>query len=268
MRKSTKLTLAALLITAALVGCSASNGDAENGKAENGNAEQNNGQVGEQAGGETGEQTGEQAGEQAENDADSGDLQSLQLQESGQTKLYHGYAEYGHNETLVEIKEEPEATIYVYEGVMNDGSGLTDENGEPFSFRRIVTVTADQIKSELQSDHMDRVATSLFQEKIWIEKPLQPNHSWTEKVTYQGAEYEAVSTILSAGQNDEGYAVYEVETIIANIEGFPDNTYKEKIKLEEGKGVTAFQSTMAQLTDPLDEDGYTFGYGLSAIQND
>ncbi|GEM_PF-3364198 len=195
------------------------------------------------------------------------DLQSLLLQESGQTKLYHGYAEYGHNESLVEIREEDGASVYVYEGVMNDGSGLTDENGDRFSFQRIVTVSDDQIKSEVRSDHMDHVATSLFQEKIWIQKPLQQDHSWTENVTYQGTEYEATSTIVAVGQSDEGNTEYEVETIIDNIEGFPNNMYKEKIKFEEGKGVVMFQNTMAHLTDPLDDAGYTFGYGLSIIRD-
>lgn len=250
MRKSTKLGLAVLLISAALVGCS-TDGDAGSGREDENKLGQ--------------EQSKEKDSVHDVREDES--LSSLLLQDNGQTMLYHGYAEYGHNETLIETKEEDGAIVYVYEGIMTDGRGLTDANGEPYSFRRIVTTSDGQIRSELQSDHMDHVATSLFQERIWIEKPLLVDHSWTEHVLYKGNSYEAVSTIVSMGYNDEGNKEYEVETVVEEIEGFPHNTYKEKIKLEEGKGVVAFQNTMSHLTDPLDEEGYTFGYGLSLIRD-
>jgi|GEM_PF-3173132 hypothetical protein len=194
------------------------------------------------------------------------DLNDFVLQDTGSTLLYNGLAEYGHLETLAEVQQTGNGKSYVFHGIMNDGTGRTDENGDPLSFQRVVHVTGDAIISSLESEHYEEIKTSLFREKILLQKPIEVEKLWTEPVEYEGTTYNAVSTITSLNENEEGKRVIAVETVVDNMEGYPDNQYKERIELEEGKGLIVFQNNDIRFSPPLTEDGYTFGYGLSAVQ--
>ncbi len=193
-------------------------------------------------------------------------LNDFVLQDTGLTLQYHGLAEYGHNETLAEVQPADNGRIYVFHGVMNDGTGRMDENGDPLSFQREMLVTDESITSRIESEHDVDIRTSLFREKILLQKPLKVNHSWTEPIDYQGKTYHAVSTITNINENEDGHKVITVETIVDNMDGYPENPYKERITLEEGKGLISFENNDIGYSPPLNEEGYTFGYGLSIIQ--
>src|SRR5690606_17466841 len=143
---------------------------------------------------------------------------------------------------------------YVFQGVMNDGTGITDENGDPFSFLRKIHVTDEAIISSIESNQYEEIKTSLFREKILLQKPVEVSASWTEQVELDGVTYDAVSTITSMEENEEGNIVITVETLVDNMDGYPDNQYKERVQLEEGKGLISFQNNDTRFSPPLTED--------------
>jgi hypothetical protein len=198
--------------------------------------------------------------------AEENPLNNLLFNDVNKTLYYDGMAEYGHNETLANISYEEDTAVYLFEGVLTDGRGLTDENGNPLSFERKYMVTNQMIKTEISSANLDDVNISLFKEKVLLKQPLTEGNSWSEQVTYEGKTYEAVSTIIGLSQNEDGAKVYEVETVVEDIKGFTDDDiYKERIRIEEGIGVISFENTRKEFSPPL-EDGFTFGFGLTDIR--
>lgn len=181
-------------------------------------------------------------------------------------RTYQGYAEYGHTETFIETKQTEERSIQTYQVALNDGRGLKDESGNPLGYeQQVITQESQVIIKTIEPNTPYDLTPSIFNEKIVLKKPLIKGNKWEETIVYGGNEYKAISEIIDLSENG-GEDKYTVVTSIQNIDGFPENTYKEKRVIKEGRGVTSFSNTLPGLTDTLEGD-YTFGYGIVTEQN-
>lgn len=187
---------------------------------------------------------------------------------------YDGMAEYGHLLTLERVdKAEGEDTVFVYQGVMNDGYGDVDGTR---SFVLTYTLTEDTlIESITNRDPQrkfedERLLNSIIPNKVILKGALKTGTTWTETFEYEGKSYQALNE-LTIQMTEEGKTRYQVDTIVENISGFMNETYKEVRVFEEGLGLVSFTNTL-----PLDyfgedyqaeyteEEFYLFGYSRSA----
>ena len=185
---------------------------------------------------------------------------------------YHGYAEYGHLQVLQNIENNETNFLITFKGMMMDGFGHHEER----TFNMMYEVTDNYVVETIDNhDEYSRhgsteLLNSIIPQKVIIKLPLEVGTTWNETFEYQGAEYSAKSSIVRSDVNDAGNHEYEVSTVVEDIEGFYNDTYKETRVFEEGRGMTSFQNLMSRAEVGVEyapeedsEDLYLFGYSLS-----
>ena len=185
---------------------------------------------------------------------------------------YNGYAEYGHVQTLKDIKNEKSKFFVMFEGEMMDGLGGEEQR----RFDLIYEVTDNMVIERIENyDPYNKLndknlLNSIIPQKIILKLPLEVGTVWEEPFEFEGIEYLAKTSIVRAELNEAGNMEYETETIIENILGYFQDNYKERRIFEQGLGMIAFSNKLSKeqvgVDYPADEeteDLYLFGYSLS-----
>ncbi|WP_066874197.1 hypothetical protein [Clostridium mediterraneense] len=175
--------------------------------------------------------------------------------------IYNGYAETGF--TLGKSNVDSKNLSIKYSGQMTDGYGEDergkrlfsleynfkyDEAGEPMIYQRI------RNKDYLREDKDTLVSIIKNYIVMWGE-PFDGD-SWSQKVIFKGKEYTAKTVMSNVKDNS-----YTLTTIINDIEGFKDKTYKETRNYEKGVGLVSYEGTPYYI-DETDND-LLIGYRLS-----
>ena len=175
--------------------------------------------------------------------------------------IYNGYAETGF--TLGKSNVDSKNLSIKYSGQMTDGYGEDergkrlfsleynfkyDEAGEPMIYQRI------RNKDYLREDKDTLV--SIIKNYIVMWGDPFDGDSWSQKVIFKGKEYTAKTVMSNVKEN-----AYTLTTIINDIEGFKDKTYKETRNYEKGVGLVSYEGTPYYI-DETDND-LLIGYRLS-----
>jgi hypothetical protein len=107
-------------------------------------------------------------------------------------------------------------------------------------------------------DYMKRrkdVLNSIIPGFVVLSGEIELANAWSQDFSLDGTSYTAVTTIVKA--SDTGFAT---ETVVKDIAGYPENTYREERTYEKGKGLTVFSNTPYSEQGDLD---LLFGYGYS-----
>ena len=175
--------------------------------------------------------------------------------------IYNGYAETGF--TLGKSNVDSKNLSIKYSGQMTDGYGEDergkrlfsleynfkyDEAGEPMIYQRI------RNKDYLKEDKDTLVSIIKNYIVMWGE-PFDGD-SWSQKVIFKGKEYNTKTVMSNVKDNS-----YTLTTIINDIEGFKDKTYKETRNYEKGVGLVSYEGTPYYI-DETDND-LLIGYRLS-----
>lgn len=192
---------------------------------------------------------------------------------------YQGMAEYGHVQLLDRVYE-VDGTRYInYKGWMEDGLG-----GEPEERKFYIDYYIDhkQVTEGIKNlDIMQPNSTnrlkSIIPHQIVLQAPLELNHSWTQEFDYEPVEehdHKGKHQVLTATHtitkinNNNGKPIFTVETVVKDIDGYYNNTYKEVKTWEVGKGLTSFSQSIP-IYDGFEgnekdaENLLIFGYGLA-----
>ncbi|HAX74087.1 MAG TPA: hypothetical protein DCY20_11230 [Firmicutes bacterium] len=200
-------------------------------------------------------------------------LKAILPETSGLVQQYNGLAEYGHITTLnaISLTHGPQM-VYQYSGVMNDGMGDND-GSRIFDLKYLVSNDAifEQINNkdsynELSDEHL---LNSIIANKLVLKAPLVDGNTWVEQFDYQNQSYVANNT-LHIKSSETGATQYVVETIVEQIEGYLNQTYKEVRTFEVGKGMTSFKNILplarfdeTYISQHPEEEVYYFGYSLA-----
>lgn len=174
---------------------------------------------------------------------------------------YRGYAEYGYDlsKPTINTKE----SYIEYTGVISDGYGEDDRGLRDFTIR-YDTFVIDKyfkiIENITNRDYMNENKNSLnsiIPNYIVIYNKMDIGTHWEQDFEYKGKTYTAKTRVM-ASNND----MYKIETIVKDINGFYDNTYKEERVYERGFGLTSFSNT-PNYEEGTDFSDLLFGYNLN-----
>lgn len=180
--------------------------------------------------------------------------------------IYNGYCESGYmlNEKVID----KETYKIIYQGEMADGYG-EDERGSrkikiTYNFNLNEGNTPFIYESVENGDYLVENKDSLYsiiKNYIVLLGEIEDGKTWTQKVEFKGKEYEARTKMNVIAENK-----YKLNTVINNIEGFYENTYKEERTYEKGKGLISFSNRSFSNNDELKEEESVFGYQLTEIK--
>ena len=176
---------------------------------------------------------------------------------NNRVKIYNGYAETGHTILFLSFTEGEQEITVKYQGEMSDGYG-TDERGARLFYVSYL-VDGDSVTEQVDNrDYMSRrddVLTSIIPGFVVLEGKVEVANAWSQEFALNGHTYTAVTTIVEA--TTEGFTT---ETVVKNIEDYPNGTYREERTYEKGKGLTSFGNS---LSGEEQEPGALYGYGYS-----
>jgi hypothetical protein len=175
------------------------------------------------------------------------ELKALLPERKGYKWVYNGFAEYGHEIILEEIKEEDGKVIYVTDGEVFDMSD--GESDRDFSLSVQFTVDSESLIQEKTGEMM----MDLFDKIELIQAPLKEGHSLTQTVKGQDGEETTLKCTIEKIEEDDGKKVY---TVFYEEE---DGPYYEKRVIKEGIGVIGF--TRLYITEE-EYENYEMSYWL------
>lgn len=151
---------------------------------------------------------------------------------------FQGYAEYAHSLTINKIDFTSSVASVILSGSMMDAySSETREIDVKYvvsnnSVNEYVTVTHEDKSKE-------QTLNSIIPNQTILKLPLKIDNSWKQKFHYKGTEYEATTSITSV-KAENNLTRCTTTTIVNNIKGYLNNTYREERTYEEGKGLIFF----------------------------
>lgn len=175
---------------------------------------------------------------------------------------FQGYAEYAHSLTINKIDFTSSVASVILSGSMMDAySSETREIDVKY------VVSNNSVNEYVIVTHEDKskehTFNSIIPNQTILKLPLKIDNSWKQKFHYEGTEYEATTTITSV-KAENNLTTCTTTTIVTNIEGYLNNTYREERTYEEGKGLISFS-----VSTPLDDsfpyavfENNTFSYIL------
>lgn len=179
-------------------------------------------------------------------------------QAEGTVLNYNGTAEYGHILTLNKITEGNDKLTLNFKGEIQDMSeGEGEASKKDLLFETQYEIGNDYAKGIENSQ-------SIIKEHTVLKLPLEEGNSWEEKVSIEGKEYTAKTKIIEIAQDEDGKNLVKTETVINDMEYYPENTYKEVKTFKEGKGLKEFQNIILfSAAYEGDKDAHMeFGYHL------
>ncbi|MGL5616538.1 MAG: hypothetical protein ACRDD2_09985 [Sarcina sp.] len=180
--------------------------------------------------------------------------------------IYNGYCESGY--TLSKKIMDDENCKIIYDGEMTDGYG-EDERGPrnvsmSYNFKLDegkTPIVYETIKNEDYLLKNKNTLYSLIENYIVMMGELEEGKSWEQKIQFKEKEYTAKTTMTIISESK-----YKLETVINNIEGFYENTYKEERIYEKEKGLISFSNRIFSNDEELKQDELIFGYKLTEIK--
>ncbi len=173
------------------------------------------------------------------------DLFSFFPQKEENQLYFHGYAEYAHFLTVDKLNFTPSEASIILKGSMMDGYNLEERE---LDLKYVVN--SNTITEYISVNHGDKskenTLNSIIPNQTILKLPLKVDNSWKQKFTYKGTEYEATTTITSVNDEDN-LTKCTTTTIVTNINGYLNNTYREERTYEKGKGLIFFS-----VSTPLD----------------
>lgn len=154
-----------------------------------------------------------------------------------------GTLEYGHGLTLNKVKEKNDKLILVFKGQIEDVSEGEGPSKEELMLETEYEIGNDYVK-EIQKNEKRRHSQSIIREQIVLKLPLEKGKTWEQKVNVEGKEYTAQTKIVELSKDEDGKNLIKTETLIKDIEFYPDNTYRETKTFKEGKGLVEFQNVI------------------------
>lgn len=177
------------------------------------------------------------------------ELEKVVCKEQNMEFVYHKEGDYSHVLHIKEVNTTPELTIVKAEGVMMDNMDIVGDT--VFRNFEVEYVIDDKSIREIirnhdmyKSDGNMETVHSIIPNQIILQGPLAEGNLWFQPFVYNGKEMKAQTTLVSIAENEDGKKIYKTETVVENIEGFPEKTYKEIRIYEEGKGLVYFQNTL------------------------
>lgn len=155
-------------------------------------------------------------------------LKALLPDKEGYEWVYNGFAEYGHELELEEIKEGKGKIIYAAEGEVFDMSD--GESDRDFSLSVDFIVTSDSLVQEKNGEMMMDVFSSM----ILVQLPLQEGHTWNQSVEGEDGDQIELKCTIEKAEEQDGARKY---TIVYQDQSSP---YFERRVITEGIGVTEF----------------------------
>lgn len=185
---------------------------------------------------------------------------------------FNGYAEYGHIQTLKDVREKGMQFELGFVGKMMDGFG----EGENRTFKLTYQIDHQTVTEKIENADpysmlgQDDLLVSIIPNKIILKTPLEVGNSWLETFPYEGEDYTAKTTIVRAELNPDGMMEYETLTTVEGIDDYFQDIYKERRVFVTGSGMTAFSNLISLDAVGVEyseedqiEDLYMFGFGLS-----
>lgn len=201
------------------------------------------------------------------------DLLAVFPNKIGLTQEYHGYAEYGYFQTLIQAEDMGNGYELNFNGKIMDGMG----EFEPRLFTLQYEITNESVVEQIVNYDLynlledELLLHSIIPHKIILKTPLEVGNSWIETFSYKGKDYNAKTMITRIELNSDEKQEYETLTIVEGIEHGKLGTYKENRIFTEGSGMTAFSNLFSSESirdDKVDssDDFYLFGFNLSHEQ--
>lgn len=195
-------------------------------------------------------------------------LEKIFIKETGnELEYYSNNKDYGHVVRIIDVEEKPELTIIKMEGTVLN---LADDLPVQRNFEVQYVINDNSIREIIhnydmyKSDGNIETLNSIIPNQIILQTPLEAGNLWFQKFNYLGKEYTAQTKIVDVSENEEGKKIYETETVVENIEGFPNNTYTETRIYEEGKGLVFFKNTKP--SSSIEGEDADFKYSLNRIR--
>ncbi|WP_432661844.1 hypothetical protein R9X47_14860 [Wukongibacter baidiensis] len=176
---------------------------------------------------------------------------------------YFGTVEYGQTLTLSKVIENEDRLILGFKGEMLDLSGgESSKKKEDFILETEYEIDKDSVK-EIQRNEERRYSQSIIREQIVLKTPIEEGKKWNQTVNIDGKEYTVETKITEISKDEKGKGLVKTETIIKDIESYPENTYQEVRTYKEDKGLVSF-STMILLkgSEGQEDTPFEFGYRI------
>lgn len=176
-------------------------------------------------------------------------LAVLLPEKSGYRWLYNGFAEYGHEMTLEEIKNEEDKVIYKIKGKVADMSdGESGRGKEYFNIYLEYTINNAAI---MQTKNEKMMMDSDFDSLELIKAPLIKGNRWNQESTDKSGNTRFLNCEITDINEVGNTRIYTVEY------RDQDSSYYEKRMIEEGVGVVSFSKLFTS-----GDDSFEIGYSL------
>lgn len=180
----------------------------------------------------------------------------------GTVLKYYGTAEYGHTLTLSKVTQNKENLILNFKGEIVDVSGGEGLSRNELLFETEYEINKDSVK-EFQRNEDGRFSQSIIRQQIILKAPIKKGEKWNQAVNIDGEEYRAETTIMEISKDEKGKNLVRTETVVKDIEFYPENTYKEIRTFKEGKGLLEFKNTvLLKGAEEGEPTPFEFGYRL------
>lgn len=175
---------------------------------------------------------------------------------------YFGTVEYGQTLTLSKVIENEDMLMLGFKGEMLDLSGGEGPSREDLILEVEYEIDKDSVK-EIQRNEERRYSQSIIREQVVLKDPIEEGKKWNQTVDIDGKKYTSETKIIEISKDEKGKGLIKTETIIKDIEPYPDNTYQEVRTYKEDKGLVSFSTTMLlKGLEGQEDTPFEFGYRM------
>lgn len=180
----------------------------------------------------------------------------------GTVLKYFGTAEYGQTLTLNKIIEAEDKLNLSFKGEILDLSDGEGPSRDELILEIEYEINKDSVK-EIQRNEERKYSQSIIREQIVLKAPIEEGKKWNQSVNIDGKEYEAETKIMEISKDEKGKSLVKTETMVKDIESYPENTYKETRTYKEDKGLVEFNTTiLLKGAEGQEATPFEFGYRL------
>lgn len=158
---------------------------------------------------------------------------------------YDGILDYQHTLKFLSEEDHNGDMLYRYKGEIIDLSD-GEAKKEDLEFFENIYVTKDSLIEEVIGS--SKYNYSIIDKKVALKLPLTKGNMWEEEVSYKGNKYTATTEIIDVLEDEEGKTVI-TKTVINDIKGFDNNTYKEIRVYKENEGLIYFSKPIENISD-------------------
>lgn len=192
----------------------------------------------------------------------SQDIASYFPSVEGTVLRHYGTAEYGQTLTLNKVIENDDSLKLSFKGEIDDMSDGEGPSKDELIFENQYVIDEDSAK-ETQNNEERKFSQSIIREQIILKTPIKEGTTWKQKVYIEGKEYEAETKITEVSKDEKEKNLVKTETIVKNIDSYPEDTYREVRTYKEGKGLVEFNSIiMLKGVEGEEPTPFEFGYRL------